>query len=86
MLSPVFAPEGSTAIAREKEIYGLFVKYVREVASGRRNPVNLSSLLIFVTGASEEPVLGFEKQPTITFVQSSSNDQVIYTLIFHVLI
>lgn len=82
MLSPLYAPEGSTAFSREKEIYSLFVKYVREVASGRRHPINLSSILIFVTGAAEEPVLGFEKQPTITFVQSSGNNQVHYTLIF----
>ena len=62
MLTPVFAPEGSTAISREKEIYGGFIKYVREVASGRRHPVDLSSILIFVTGAAEEPVLKISQQ------------------------
>ena len=61
-------PEGSTAYSKEKEVYGLFVKYIRQVASGGRPPVTLSSILIFVTGAAEEPVLGFTKQPTITFV------------------
>ena len=55
---------------------GLFVKYIRQVASGRRPPVTLSSILIFVTGAAEEPVLGFTKQPTITFVNGHANDQV----------
>ena len=67
ILNPVIAPEGSTAHAKEKEIYAVFVKYIRMVASGRREPLNLSSILIFVTGATEEPVLGFTKQPTITF-------------------
>ena len=72
----MFAPEGSTAYSKEKEVYGLFVKYIRQVASGRRPPVTLSSILIFVTGAAEEPVLGFTKQPTITFVNGHANDQV----------
>lgn len=68
MLSPLFSPDGSTALSKEKELYSLFVKYVREVSSGRRNQVKLSSILAFTTGATEEPVLGFEPKQTITFV------------------
>lgn len=77
LLNPVFSPEGSTAYSREKEVYGLFIKYIRQVASGRRPPLTLSSILIFITGAAEEPVLGFTQQPTITFVKGQVNDQVI---------
>ena len=76
LFNPVFAPEGPTAHSKEKEVYGLFVKYIRQVASGRQPSVTLSSILIFVTGAAEEPVLGFTKQPTITFVNGHANDQV----------
>jgi len=77
LLNPVFSPEGSTAYSREKEVYDLFIKYIRQVASGRRPPLTLSSILIFITGAAEEPVLGFTQQPTITFVKGQVNDQVI---------
>ncbi|KAK3754310.1 hypothetical protein QZH41_018743 [Actinostola sp. cb2023] len=69
MLTPRFSEEDSTAFLREKEVYALFVKYVREVGSGRRAPITLNSVLIFVTGASEEPVLGFVIHPSITFVR-----------------
>ena len=48
-------------------MYGKFVKYVREVASGRR-VTSLENILEFVTGASEEPTLGFDRQPCIEFV------------------
>jgi hypothetical protein len=73
LLTPMFSPEGSTAISKEKELYSIFVHYVRQVASGRRNPVTLNSILEFATCASEEPVLGFAKHPSITF---SSGEQV----------
>lgn len=76
LLNPVFSPEGSTALSREKEVYSLFIKYIRQVASGRRPPLTLSSILVFVTGAAEEPVLGFTLQPSITFVNERGNDQV----------
>ena len=49
----------------------MFVKYIREVASGRRKNVNLSHILVFVTGCSEEPTLGFAVKPNIEFVSSS---------------
>lgn len=68
LLTPEFSEEGSTTCLREKKVYALFVKYVRQVASGRRKPISLSSILIFVTGAAEEPVLGFALHPSIAFV------------------
>ena len=51
----------------EKSAYTTFVKYVREVASGR-SIVSLENTLEFVTGSSEECVLGFGESPTIQFV------------------
>lgn len=68
LLSPKFSEEGSSTYQREKQVYGLFVKYVREVSSGRRDGITLSHILVFVTGASEEPVLGFVLHPSIQFV------------------
>ena len=67
LLVPTFSEEGSSMYLKEKALYALFVKYVRQVASGRREPITLSSLLIFTTCASEEPLLGFVIHPTITF-------------------
>ena len=71
MLKPKFSEEGSNAIGYEKEVYMLFVRYVREVASGRRScgsrKLELCHILEFVTGASEEPVLGFAMNPYIEF-------------------
>ena len=68
LLSPKFSEEGSSTYQREKQLYGLFVKYIREVSSGRRDGITLSHILVFVTGASEEPVLGFVLHPSIQFV------------------
>ena len=49
----------------------LFVRYVREVASGRRScgsrKLELCHILEFVTGASEEAGLGFEINPSPEF-------------------
>ena len=70
ILQPQFSEEGSSSLHREKGIYGMFVKYVREVASGRRGNVKLEDILSFVTGCSEEPILGFSTPPTISFVES----------------
>lgn len=67
LLKPVFSPDGSTACSKEKEVYACFVKYVHQVASGRRHPLSLSSILVFLTGAAEEPVLGFPLHPSIEF-------------------
>ena len=70
LLQPQFSCEGSNAFMREKEVYALFIKYIREVASGRRGNVSLGNILSFSTGSSEEPILGFSIQPTMRFVAS----------------
>ena len=71
-LKPKFSEEGSNALKHEKEVYQFFVRYVREVASGRRScgerHLELCHILEFLTGASEEPVLGFGMNPSIEFV------------------
>ena len=36
LLKPNFSEEGSNALKKEKEVYQMFVKYVREVAASRR--------------------------------------------------
>lgn len=50
----------------------MFVRYVREVASGRQScgkrQLELCHILEFATGASEKPVLGFGMDTTIEFV------------------
>lgn len=72
LLKPTFSETGSNALLKEKEVYALFNKYLREVFAGRRNTdtgkLDLGAILEFVTGASEEPVLGFVIEPTIKFV------------------
>ncbi|PFX17372.1 hypothetical protein AWC38_SpisGene18315 [Stylophora pistillata] len=72
LLKPSFSEEGSNALKYEKEVYQLFVRYIREVASGRRSCgekiLDLSNILEFVTGASHEPALGFVTLPVISFV------------------
>lgn len=70
LLQPQFSCEGSNAFMREKEVYALFIKYIREVASGRRGNVSLGNILSFTTGCSEEPILGFSFQPTMRFIAS----------------
>ena len=67
LLKPKFPEEGSNSLVHEKAVYGKFVKYMREVASGRR-VVSLEKMLEFVTRASEEPTLGFDIHPGIEFV------------------
>lgn len=49
-------------------MYAAYSRYLREVASGRRGAVSLHHVLSFATGASEEPLLGFEPSPVIQFV------------------
>ena len=55
--------------SREKQIYDLLVRYMREVASGRRANLILGNILSFVTG-SQEPVLDFEKKSSKKFLVS----------------
>ena len=53
-------------LIHERAIYSKFVKYVRDVSSGRR-VATLGNILEFVTGTNEEPPLGFAKTPQIQF-------------------
>ena len=73
IMEPNFSQEGASALQREKEIYGVFIKYIREVASGRR-VIQLGDILSFVTGSSDEPVLGFVTKPTLCFTGSDFVD------------
>lgn len=75
-LSPELYQEGSTYCLREKQVYALFVKYVREVSSGRRDRIILSHFLVFVAGASEEPVLGFVLHPSLKFAFNEESNKV----------
>ncbi|CAH3153776.1 unnamed protein product [Porites lobata] len=72
ILKPQFSEEGSNALKKEKEVYQLFVRYVREVAASRRvcgkTTLNLSHILQFATGSPEEPVLGFTLAPSLEFI------------------
>jgi len=54
LLKPKFSEEGCNSLVHEKAVYGKFVKYMREVASGRR-VTSLENVLEFVTGVSQEP-------------------------------
>ncbi|CAB4021613.1 hypothetical protein AWC38_SpisGene23883 [Paramuricea clavata] len=82
LLAPTFSEEGSSVYLKEKALYALFVKYVRQVASGRREPITLSSLLIFATCAAEEPPLGFTVHPSITFCCGDEEVQHALTMFF----
>ena len=71
LLKPSFSEEGSNAFTKEKETYQCLVRYIREVAGGRRScgdmTLDLGHILKFATGATEEPVLGFRIHPSIEF-------------------
>ena len=67
LLEPDFAPEGSNKRKYESEVYAFFVKYVKEAAAGRCGAVTLASILRFVACTDEEPILGFEIKPQISF-------------------
>lgn len=69
LLRPVFSEDGSNNRQFENACYAAFMRYLRAVASGRRTTVSLQHILEFVTGASEEPVLGFCQHPSIIFVK-----------------
>ena len=69
-------------LIHETAVYSKFVKYVRDVSSGRR-VVTHGNILEFVTGTSEEPLLGFAKTPQIHFPvaevkEPMTTDEVIY--------
>ncbi|CAB3992235.1 leucine-rich repeat-containing DDB_G0290503 isoform X1, partial [Paramuricea clavata] len=66
----ILSEKGSNSLKYEKSAYAHFVKYVREVASGRR-VTKLENILEFATCASEEPLLGFALSPSIEFVEAT---------------
>ncbi|XP_052269449.1 uncharacterized protein LOC127870915 isoform X4 [Dreissena polymorpha] len=72
LLNPQFSAEGSNRRQRENSTYTLFIKYMREAASGRRGAVNLGSILRFATGTEEEHALSFALQPSIQFMESAN--------------
>ncbi|XP_070581511.1 uncharacterized protein [Ptychodera flava] len=69
LFSVDFSPEGSNNRMYENKVYSLFLKYLREVASGRRGSLTLNHILQFATGTDEEPVLGFTIRPSIVFIE-----------------
>eukprot|EP00794_Sanderia_malayensis_P002401 gene2401-2765_t len=72
LFKPKFSEEGSNAFQKEKAVYHLYVRYLREIAANRRvsgkTTIILGHILQFATGASEEPVLGYELGPSLEFV------------------
>ena len=75
LLDPSFSEEGSNAHKYEHAVYALFLKYVRETASGRRGAITLGNILQFTTGLDEEPPLGFDLPPCIQFVPASTSSK-----------
>ncbi|CAB4008163.1 leucine-rich repeat-containing DDB_G0290503 isoform X2 [Paramuricea clavata] len=70
LLIPTFSEKRSNSLKYGKSAYTHFVKYVREVASGRR-VTKLENILEFATCASEEPLLGFALSTSIEFVETT---------------
>ncbi|CAC5407180.1 unnamed protein product [Mytilus coruscus] len=69
LLKPEFSERGSNRLSLEKNVYSSFMRYIREVSAGRRGALNLESILEFVTGNDQEPLLGFEIEPSIIFTE-----------------
>lgn len=71
ILKPNFSEEGSNALKKGKEVYQMFVKYVREVAASRRvcghTTLELSHIRQFSTASAEEPILGFTIEPSVHY-------------------
>ncbi|XP_070556010.1 G2/M phase-specific E3 ubiquitin-protein ligase-like isoform X2 [Ptychodera flava] len=73
LLTPTFSETGTNSRRFEGEIFALFLKYLREVSSGRRGNITLNDILQFVTGAEDEPVLGFRITPSVEFVEMTQS-------------
>ena len=69
-LKPSFSVKGSKCLMFAKAVYSRLFKYMREIAAGRR-VTTLDGILSFVTGASEEPILGFRCPPSIVFTEAT---------------
>ncbi len=72
LLKPIFSGEGSNSRLFENNIYSAFIKYAREVASGKHEGLSLESILQFATGSREEPPHGFTMKPSIHFCEAQS--------------
>ena len=46
---------------------------------GKRGAISLAHILMFATGADEEPPLGFKIQPSIIFVEAATSDSFLPT-------
>ena len=72
ILKPNFSEDGSNALKKEKEVYQMFVTYVREVAASRRvcghTTLELSHILQFSTASAEKAILGFTIEPSVEFI------------------
>ncbi|XP_015777267.1 PREDICTED: uncharacterized protein LOC107355242, partial [Acropora digitifera] len=73
LLKPEFSEEGTNSRKFENAVYSQFLKYLREVASGRRAGLSLGSVLQFTTGADNEPPLGFTIHPSLAFVEATTS-------------
>ncbi|KAJ8299975.1 LOW QUALITY PROTEIN: hypothetical protein KUTeg_021494 [Tegillarca granosa] len=71
MLKPLFSPDGSNNNMLEKKVL-LCLSSLFE-RSGRRENISVGKILQFVTGAEEEPVVGFTMKPTIQFVEKDDS-------------
>ncbi|CAC5360331.1 unnamed protein product [Mytilus coruscus] len=71
LFTPEFSPEGSNSRSQETKVFMRFIKYLREVAGGRRGQVTLRKILEFATGSDEEPILGYRIKPSLVFVTNS---------------
>ncbi|XP_060587126.1 uncharacterized protein LOC132742678 [Ruditapes philippinarum] len=72
LMKPVFSSEGSNKRVVESTIFQKFIKYLREVESGRREGIHMGMVLKFVTGAEMEPPLGFGLAPSVHFQEHES--------------
>ncbi len=69
LLTPKFSEDGSNARSDENITYQSFVRYAQAAASGMRGSTTLNHILQFVTGADDEPPLGFGLSPSIVFTE-----------------
>ncbi|XP_013394107.1 uncharacterized protein LOC106161631 [Lingula anatina] len=67
LLKAEFSAPQSSRCREEEHVYGQFLRYLREVAAGRRKSVTLGHVLAFCTGAREIPSLRFPSDITLTF-------------------
>ncbi|CAB4025573.1 G2 M phase-specific E3 ubiquitin- ligase [Paramuricea clavata] len=72
LLNPNFSEVGSNRRMLEEKAYRYLLKYMKEVAAGRRGSIKLEHILMFATCCENEPVLGYGLSPRIEFVYAKS--------------